>query len=221
MKSVTLEGWEDQHGTVGLRIRGTTPADNMDAALSGDLIAHDLIEHVNGSGRIGMIDDEMEAMGALYAARGQYGWLRHDENGFNSVDTNIASDFSRMAIDIVCHGEDYYANRYNTRAHDFDCSFMSIQMEALEQYRKEVRHHEDADASRLGSYWDDCVHAMRTGARKLYRKWRDYDVAHKVFWHIADAVEPYCTDCYEGQRFILTYDRNGANVRQADDHEYF
>ena len=42
-------------------------------AQTGEALAHDLLEHVNGVGAIGGVPDELEAVGAIWQIRGRHG----------------------------------------------------------------------------------------------------------------------------------------------------
>ena len=108
---------------------------SMDGIHSGQLAAHDLLEHVNGLDSIGSIDDELEALSGVWYVRGQSGRI----NNYYSAEENIASDVTNLAR--------YYMNGVNfktpvpkTRACDkyvFDDT-----IDCILDFAKESVHHE-------------------------------------------------------------------------------
>lgn len=55
----------------GWLVEGADP-DRTDGSTSGMLIAHDILEHVNGPEAIGSIEDELEALGAVAFTRANF-----------------------------------------------------------------------------------------------------------------------------------------------------
>lgn len=56
---------------------------DMDDALvdfgNGEMIAHDIVEHLNGLGKVGTLHDELIALGAMYAVRVETGALKQEK----------------------------------------------------------------------------------------------------------------------------------------------
>lgn len=206
---------DEDTGELGLVIEGTTPAEGtLNSASDGLLIAHDIIEHVNGPERIGTIDDELEALGAIWYVRGKHGQLRKDGVGsFYSIEDNIASDVERMFRDYF-YGQSVTIKARYTRPHDHDDAFKCIIETARKRWPREFEAKERSEALKLWrGYASAALHLMRTGYRKAHRRWehRGRYAANKVFWAIAEAVGCYARGAqYEGQRFKLTYHTDGS-----------
>ncbi len=189
-------------------------------ATEGLLIAHDLIEHQNGTKRIGPIADEMQALGAIWFVRGQWGDLRRDNVGsMHSVEQNIASDFARMVQDHQWNGEKLYAGK--TEAHGHDNTFCEIVRLAKRDARQEM---EDIDAALWKEFWSVCVPFMRIGFDKAEKRFGDGLKANTQFWSIAEALQPYMQRAeYEGQRIELSWGNGEAFCDEIlfDDEEDF
>lgn len=221
MKTVTLESFKDEEtGIIGLSIVGMPRDYTTNAASDGLTIAHDLIEHVNGPECIGSIDDELEALGAIWYVRGQHGELRRDNVGSaHSIEHNIASDIVRMFRDHF-YGAYVSYDTLRTQACAHDEALHATLECADEEYLGEIDPDERGDARRKwADYRKLCLHRMRTGYRKARRKWERHGryAANEQFWAIAEAVEPYAKNAeYEGARFKLTY--GNGDARCAEDY---
>jgi hypothetical protein len=212
MKRIILESFkDDETGEVGLGLLNLPRDYTTNAAHDGMTIAHDIIEHVNGPEKIGTIDDELEALGAIWYVRGRHGEIRRD--GIGSAYTpeqNIASDVVRMFRDHVSGGQYVHYDTKRVRACDYhDASLLEIVEVAERSYREEFNENERAKARKAWpAYAAIALKRMRTGYRKARRKWesRGSFAANNQFWAIADAVQPYAKRAeLEGRRFVLTY----------------
>ena len=174
LKTLVLEAFQDpEHGEIGLRVQGAPEGAN--AALDGLTIAHDIVEHVNGIKEIGSIDDELEALGAIWFARGQFADLRR--NGTGSAHTphqNIASDIVGMFRD---HYYGAYVNLkplQTQRLEEYDDDLERIIAEALKTTRAEID--DDADLNDViakeRAYIATCLPRMRRGIRKARAKYK-------------------------------------------------
>src|SRR5262245_30758159 len=121
---------DDSTGFLGFATPGM-PRDETTNAGAGLQIAHDLLEHVNGQDQIGGITDELEALGAIWLWRGQFGVLRKDGAGSAyTVHENIAADITRMFADHV-RGDQYVDySPLRTRAGDQEFDFQQIMEDA-------------------------------------------------------------------------------------------
>lgn len=227
MRTVILEAFTDEEfGNLGLRIVDAPRGAN--AATDGLLLAHDLIEHVNGLREIGSIDDELEALGAIWYVRGQHDDLRRDNVGsMYSVHENIASDVVRMFSDFF-YGAHVTLNAPRTVACDADEDFREIIRCALKSTRAEVGDPDKSDDEIIAqekAYIAVCLPRMRIGYRKARRKYegrgRSRYAANNLFWEISDAVEPHAKHASEGQRYRLTYGfESNGNARAYCEESY-
>jgi hypothetical protein len=211
-KSIKLVSFTDSMtGELGLGLANMPRNDETNAATEGMLLAHDIIEHVNGAKHIGTIDDELEAMGALWYTRGQWGDLRRDGRGsmYTPIES-VASDLTRMFRD--------YFNGVSlnpcpvTKACEMDDDFRDIIKTASEDYSSEVEEQEHEQEKQI--YNKVCLSRMRMGYRKAKAKYEKYGryAANNLFWELAECLDkPTKNINYDGQQFKLHYgfDSNG------------
>jgi hypothetical protein len=184
------------------------------------LIAHDLIEHQNGVAAIGSIDDELEALGAIWYVRGQHGELRRDgTGGAYTLHENVASDVTRMFRDHAEGGQhvDFAGVRaWRPVYHDDDLQQIieAADRSWADEFSTPGEAREHAPAWK--AYRDIALSRMRIGYTKARRLWEArYGSywASNVFWAIAEAVHPHAKHCeYEGQQFILRYSCKAATA---------
>lgn len=224
MKTVILKCVEDNgSGELGLIVDGMKQlANDFMAANDGILIAHDLIEHPNGIQAIGSIDDELEALGACYWVRGQWGYLRKDS--YSTPEEGLAYDVSNLGL-IFARGIDFRNPVPRTRPGDWDEALESIITEGIKLSHDELEYYDDVSAlekARLAIYAGQAIHFMRKGIIKAKKRF-DGDAmrANRIFWDIARAVDPYAKHCdIEGQQFKLTYSKNGAFCEEHYEEKY-
>lgn len=218
---------DDSTGELGLMIRGAHGYE-VNSANEGLLIAHDLIEHPTLEG-LGRIDDELEALGAIWMCRGRHGELNKTGAGSaHSIEANIAGDVTRMYASIY-NAEAYFpfdTVTLRTRPHDHDDAFLEI----IDIARKEIPSELEASGlerasnphiyARIEDYLAAALHYMRRGARKLMRRYPGQYDANNQFWAIAEAVEPYCKPEYEGAEYVLTFGNGEARCEEKYDDRY-
>jgi len=217
MKTVVLTSFRDEStGELGFGVEGMPRDETTNAANDGLQIAHDLIEHVSGAQYIGTIDDELEALGAIWYVRGQHGELRRDGTGNRfSIEENIASDITRMfRID----GDQYVSfQSRKTHAVVADSYLQTILDYADKSYLGEFDD-EGREAARQEwpKYRAHALNRMRVGYSKARRKYerRGHYYANNLFWAIEEAVRPYAKRVeFEGQQVKLQYGlRDGEAV---------
>ena len=207
MKSITLQAFTDEStGSLGLGVRGMSRSYETNAALDGATIAHDLLEHVNGVQHIGSIDDELEALGALWFTRGQFNDLRRDGRvSYHSVYENVAADVCRMFRDHVEGGAYVAPDAPRTRACDADDEFNDVLECADRGWRGEF-YDPSEGAHAWPAYRAVCLSRLRIGFRKARRKYKDARDANSLFWAVANAVDRYAHNVeFEGAEYKLIY----------------
>ena len=222
MKTVILTAREDEDsGELGYCLDDLEAGISFSTTTEGLIIAHDLIEHQNGIAAIGPIDDEMEALGAIWFVRGCLGELRRDHVGsMHSIEENIASDFARMCRDFLWNDE--RLNPPVTRALDEDETFREIISIAKREARGEIEPDEAREhADRIRQFWAACLPFMRIGYRKARKRFGDSYTANRQFWAIADALDPLLKSCeYAGQQIELTYGDGQARAWEYYGEDY-
>lgn len=223
---VILEAFRDQStGELGLGLLDLKRNGNNNSASEGLLIAHDLIEHVNGIEQIGGIDDELEALGGIWWVRGQWGDLRRDGRGsMHSVHENIAADITRMFRDFF-YGEHVDTTPPRTIACEADDDFKLIVEAAVREMYDEINDEDEAEVVRKAAeYTRVCLPRMRIGYRKARARFKGHrpPMANSLFWEITEAVDPYCKHVeFEGQQFRLVYGiKDGHSFAQCEEIEY-
>lgn len=225
MKTITLIAYRDDNtGEIGLGLKGMSRGDETNAAINGALIAHDLIEHVNGPKHIGSIDDELEALGASVYVRAQWGELQRNSRSVYSPEQNIASDVVRMFREYVC-GAYVAPMKFRPRGGRVTHQEALEQVMALaaDDWRAEIDAEDLDEAVPLWeAYSAIAMQRMQTGYAKARRKWepRGQFAANNQFWAIADAVDTMLKheELIEGMEFKLRYG-NGEAICTAE-YEY-
>lgn len=219
MKRTMLIVREDHEtGETGLAIACVNPHAQMNTTTDALLIAHDLIEHVNGVERIGTIDDELEALGAIWYVRGQHGELRRDHAHFwRPVHYHIAADVTRVFWDhwdggVIC---DLRKFRTPTEADD---AIDEILEHAEQSYLAERDENDSPISVRFAwmSYKAIARRRMQRGYRKAHTKWekRGRFAANNQFWAITDAVQPYCKGLELGRELVLHWGSGEARCEE-------
>lgn len=222
---VTLEAAIDQEmGVLGLFVKGSSSQENTNSANEGELIAHDLIEHVNGIKNIGGIDDELEALGAIWYVRGQHGQLRRDNRGsFYTIEENISSDITRMFRDYVM-GQYVNTNYSKGKRPVYDDNNLKEIIECAKnsKWRAEFNDEDQVSQTQFDTFLKISLRRMRVGYSKARRKYEKHSqfCANNIFWNIVDALKPYCKPEYEGQQFTLRYNATSAHCEEYFEAEY-
>jgi hypothetical protein len=214
-RTVKLVVDEDKdYGTTGLFVEENRFRDGMNASTSGVLMAHDLIEHVNGVREIGPINDELEAMGAIWFTRGQH-WDIVRDNPYGAArppQEHIAADLSRMFC-VWSYGE--HASPLRNRAGDHEHDLR----DCIDHARSDARNELDDSRTDFSELWREYSHIALTRMRAGFRKARRMygDSANELFWAIAEAVEPHAKSAESGDwspgfEFELTYGHRNGRV---------
>lgn len=218
MKTYILTAKTDREtGELGYMIEGTPVIQYPMVAAEGLLVAHDLLEHVNGVEKIGSLDDELEALAGVWYVRGQWGDIRRDRFARSvTPHDDIAADVLNMAL-IYNNGVDFRTPVPSTRSSQWDDDITAIIDKAKEDLHGEL----DADeinVQRIDDYFAACVHYMRVGFRKIEKRFPSATWVNTLFWNIAEAAEPWVTSAeFEGHQLQLKFEISTANV-WIDEH---
>lgn len=210
MRHVRLIAVCDEYDTApGFALKGAPlQVEGFAADRDGVLIAHDLLEHVNGRAHIGTVSDELEALGAIVQVRGRHGDLLTVRPSHYSVAQNLASDLVRMFPEWGAEGAPPRAHLIKrTRA----CGHDSDIQEAIAHARHDLpREYDDLDRLEMECYLEEALHRMRNGYRKARRKYGDGYKGANLFTSIRDAIKSGYPPEVEGQEYTLSYDERNA-----------
>lgn len=175
-------------------------------------VAHDIVEHPNGIEAIGTVEDEFEALGAIWYTRGRHSDLRRDGTGsMYSPEHHLAADLCRMAV--------YdYREVPDQPEGDHEEALECIIEEARDMIRGEYQPLSDYNID-LEHYLHNALQGMRLGVVKQAQRYPEYTGNNK-FWNIADAVEPWFNRIeWDGQEFMLTINNETQDVRVCEHYE--
>ena len=172
-KEFTLVVREDEStGETGWVIEELTDMfDQPSVARDGYLIAHDLIEHVNGVDEIGGIGEELQAMGGLWNTRGQHCDLNRRYGNMITPHESVANEFVEMARRFL-YGEEMGCTLPDLEESDYDEDFNEIWEYAIESLPSEI--HSDKqfnpsyDEELFLDYDDNKVEEFRKAAEILF-----------------------------------------------------
>lgn len=181
---------------------GSVPERFMADHGSGMMIAHDVMEHINGFHRMGPVWDELEALGAIWQVRGRHGSLLNSSAHYGN------NPHAALANDLILAFEEWDGDNgphsMHTKPHECDVDFEDI----IKRARRVIAE-DDAD-----TFLNLALHRMRTGFNKAQRKYgTDWSAACR-FERIRDTVRLGRRQIdQEGQEFLLSFDDSQAVIR--------
>lgn len=221
----------ETHNNYGLLQEGLKKIEIIDPIVDGNSIAHDNLDHLNGVSFIGRVDDEMEALGASWFIRGQYGDLSRKKNISNIYKVYSSEIYSLMSLyihnpEIVLKQPSIIDNDYirETFSH-----ILSLSQNDLIAYTKYATLFEN-ELARAEDFLKISLNLMLSGFEKAETLYQNGIFANNLFWSIVDAVdetirggrnlEPY-------GKYCLTFDPSGVDtdstkfeiINQNDDIE--
>lgn len=221
-KRVILETVEDKEGIFGLVVQGTKLIDTPMAALEGRMIAHDLIEHINGVEAIGSIDDELEAFGACWFVRGQYSDMSRSPYSSGDPTQGLGRDVAFLG-EFFMRGVDFREAPPRTHECIADDSLSECIGNGEQYLKSELEYYDEPiNRKRLNQYIEGCLPFMRRGYRKAKKKYDKGTIGNTLFWNIAEAVDRIVDYVeFPGQEFELLYDLNGAMCHEHYSEESY
>lgn len=220
MKSIVFHPVEDEEfGGVGLLPDGYASAEGVLNAITAPFaLAHDVIEHVNGFGRIGGVSDELEAFGALWWCRGRHSDIqRNNYAGYLGPHESVALEVAEL-FRKCDQGSGEHSPVFN-RAGDYEDDFSWIITKAHQYAKQEDR--ESFNQARFNDFAVSARTRMRAGLRKARRRYGDE--ANRLFWEIAEVMTPHMKGLEEGGPLVrLTYGiKDGRGFARASEFERF
>ena len=183
-------------------------------ANEGLLIAHDIIEHVNGLSKIGTIADELQAIAGVWLTRGQHGEIRRDRQGSNiNPCDNVLSDVFNM-FTMVASGQSSLITRKKPKQLHEDLEWIgdSLSVSKLREYY-ESEYDETVSKSDAKDYLNTTLYHMTLGCDQWYKTHADIIAEYgewgvnQMFWNIADELEPHTKHVEGYEKLQVNVDR--------------
>ena len=181
---------DDYTGEWGWVIDGLSDMDQPSVTSDPYLIAHDIIEHVNGIDEIGGIGEELQAMGGLWNTRGQHGLIRREYTP-HSPQKSVGYDFSNMCIRFL-QGEAMGCEIPELEESEFEDDFNDIWECALEVIEDELEYIEledDEIEKKIKEFHKSAESLFHLGVIKHQKLYGDRLNAYTLFYGIVDALE--------------------------------
>lgn len=157
------------------------------------VLAHDLVEHVNGPGAIGSIDDELEALGGVHLTRGQ--WNDFQTQRHVPIEKIFANDISNLcklyAYDLI----DFRTPVPEVLEGDYDEEFLEylacgrIQWEEELEWLSDPEDDEAVILQRTDNFFTAALYYMRAGVEKHQRIYPDTFDGNNAYNNIKDTME--------------------------------
>jgi hypothetical protein len=205
MSRVRLIRFTDEPtGETGLRLESCPPSEYLYASREGRLLAHDLLEHVNGGDSIGSIDDELEALGAAWYVRGQHGGL--DRGHTLDPYDGLVNDLTGLLEEVDAGKDGPTPPRdVERRCAVLSPDFERMATEACARVRRELVNESEGDIT--GDFAEFAPLRMLAGYRKARRKYRDADAAYRLFWAVSDAIDAALGNEYPSRAAMFQRER--------------
>lgn len=177
------------------------PEWEIQGATEGRLVAHDILEHVNGLDCIGSVADEIEAIGACWHIRGSNGYFDRDPY------TILAGDIENMLEGYLSDFED--GEEFTL---DFDFSLPSDYCESDKDNAEFIANKALANWEKIPSGLEaQIVAGLVTGMDKATNRYHNSVMAYGMFEEIADFVDGQ-TDVEQDSEFTITVNLETSEV---------
>lgn len=178
---------------------------------TGQLIAHDVIEHQIGDGGC---ENELMALGAIWFVRGEQGALG---NSMYTPEQSMGSDIARC-WEYVGNGHTLNDPGRTLRLEYADDELQACVAEGFKAYSAEAGHRFDDRAEWFAGLPDDykarTLGWLRKGYRWAARTYGDSGTAYHLFLEVARQAEPCVKhDGEYGEQVVVLVNVKGREVR--------
>lgn len=197
MKRYTLSVKYERHsGYMGFILDRVRQIENTRMVTdSGEIIAHDIIEHITGLHKIGSIYDELQALGAMYFVRS----MPYDSEDIPSKKSRhfLADDLAGFCIEFVEKG---IKGSLTTKKHKnkelvkIFSHLVDIAKIALKNYFDVNDNFIDLNADKINHYFENAIHIMCIGYTKAKKKYKTQNNANVLYWSIAHAINMHINE---------------------------
>jgi hypothetical protein len=229
MRNLRLRAVEDdEYGYIGLKFVIPHKFCNGRFTIqSGAVLAHDSIEHQQGTQKIGSIGDEMIALGGICFTRGQWGDLNRNNHGsIFSTEESIAFDLHGPMANLYFEDGVPFRQKLVKSRDDDPTDFVDSVIEcARENWVDRYEPYDEADVlnqEQIDSYLEACRTYMLHGAKLAERRYPSAMMANALFWEIERVTSKLIDQIeYEGQEFVLSYDFSlNVNFNEVNNGDY-
>lgn len=217
----------ENSGVNGLFLQGVPYWVNYDACAEGALLAHDILEH-DGLDAIGGLGNELEAIGAAWFIRGQFGYFRKSSTAATSYD-GMRSDLTYFAENFTYNGQEFDLDipspkGYCEAKEDFDDIITTAKEEFFRHGNMDSIMEPD-ERKRANNYFKNVYAFLKSGynkAKSRYRRIGGEYAVNSLFWKIADEADNILKwSDYEGQQWKLSIDFKNGRVFSEEIFEEF
>lgn len=184
--------------------------DDFSGAPSGDtrLLAHDIVEHVNGVHNIGSIEDELQALGGVWFTRGHWGDFGRS---IHTPYDNLANDFCEMFRLSLYQGKIKAIEKQKPT--DYDCDLKEI-LKLTKVLIKSECEHDDYSKQDWKHFKKFAKRWSQNGIHKAQKKYGDINTANRLFNDIKRELdrETKYADSYQEIRLGYKF-KNGVEVK--------
>lgn len=218
---------DDEFGILGLKfIEPRKTCNGKFTITDGLTLAHDIIEHQQGTSKIGTIGDEMVALGGVCYSRAQWSDMSRDRNYTHKDEEGLANDIMYMAS-LYFYNKIPFRQKLITSRKDDPTDYVDYVIEAArENWSSHFDHQHDIrkiSQQDIDTYLETCRIYMLHGAKLADRRFGSGMLANQMFWEIERVTSDLIKDIqYEGQEFLLSYDFNRkVSFREYEDKLYY
>ena len=201
---------DDEHGGLGLKfIQPHKTCSGRFRISDALLLAHDVLEHQQGTGKIGSIGDEMIALGGICFTRGQFGELRRDRIGSAySPEESSSHDITYMAEIFFEQNVPFRQKLVRSKNDDPTGCVDNVIECARANWNKTCDF--NVSIEERDTYLESCRLLLTQGALMAERRFESAGLANEMFWVMEKATDSVIKhlEC-EGQEFSLGYDFSG------------
>lgn len=214
--SYTLTARTDDHGLLGFVYDGVDiPEGELFAATMGNLLAHDLLEHVNGLDSIGTVADELQALGAVWYIRGQNHQISKRQH--HSSTEILADDIMDQ------HRYEEYLGFGEAVPYDIQIDDRDLIAELLSLAKKSIRakrQSDEYDPAQVRAFLSDAKYFIQQGINKAEDLFPCDCAALSLFYEISDAFDKHPEPDYEGQQFELVINTDDITAQVHEHYEF-
>ena len=204
-------------GGLGLAFDKTPDTEDINSAFKGRLLAHDVLEHVNGLSKIGSVEDELQALACVWAIRGQYWDIHPVVTPIESLNADLVMLVRYLDL------ENMREQKLNSRYCEEDVNFKDILDFHNFHYWKDVwesERDEELTSEDFELWYKYCLHWFRVGWRKAKKKYPCFTQANTMFKRIEEEINKiikYGID-FEGQEWqlVLNWQKDSCNIEEVE-----